>query len=193
MDLLTRRARGVSDLAERFADGVERSETSRLHVFPELDRKKTEKVRRYVGRVSTTLTLHDFAMLSDLMVAASAIELASVDGPWWQLRRTSPVYRRARLAAAADALTRARDYAQAYGAQVLSLVEIADEGMTSEQPPRPMALSSRWEAQAQFDGDVSGDAFDLQPARQQVFGRVEARFSLTQPDLANAVLPDNGG
>jgi len=190
MDLLMERAHAVSSLVRQLERGIERSETSRLHVYPVLDGKKTEKVRRYVGQSSTSVTVHDFTVLSDLVVAASAIDLVSVDGPWWQLRPTSAVYRNARIAAAADALTRARDYAQAYNAQVLGLIEIADEGMSYEQP-RPMTTG--WMAQSQELGsDRALASFDLAPARQQVTGRLEARFSLTQPDLTGVVPTDNG-
>lgn len=189
MDLLTERAHAVSSLVRQFKHGIEKSETSRLHVYPDLDRKKTEKVRRYVGQTATSVTVHDFTVLSDLVVAASAIHLASVDGPWWQLRATSAVYRNARIAAAGDALARARDYAQAYNAQVLGLIEIADEGMSQEQP-RPMTTG--WMGQSRASGlEHVVEAFDLAPARQQVTGRLEARFSLTQPDLTG-VVPEDG-
>lgn len=189
MELLTARSRAVSDVVARFASGVERSETSRLHVYADLRHKKTEKVRRYAGSVSTSVTVHDFAVLSDLLVAASAIELASVDGPYWRLRPTSPVYREARVAAAADALNRARDYAAAYGAEVLSLVEIADEGMSYEEP-QPMVMSMASRAVGSFGPETLDDGFDLSPARQHVSGRVEARFSLSRPDLALVVPSD---
>ncbi|MEJ7630133.1 MAG: SIMPL domain-containing protein [Nocardioidaceae bacterium] len=186
MDVLSRRSQAVADLVTQFAAGIEQSETSRLHVYPDLDHKKTEKVRRYIGRTSTSLVVHDFAVLSDLIVGAGSIDLVSIDGPWWRLRRDSDVYRQARLAAAADALTRARDYAAAFGAELVGLVEIADEGMSHQhEPPRPMG-----EFMAQAGSrmhDPESVSFDLQPGRQQVTGQVEARFLLTQPDLTSVV------
>lgn len=183
MELLSRRAQAVADLIARFDAGIERSETSRLFVYPELDRKKAEKVRRYVGRTTTSLVVHDFAILSDLVVAAGEIDLVSVDGPWWQLRADSDVYRQARLAAAADALVRARDYAAAFGAELVGLVEIADQGM-SHSGDVPV-LASGWAAQSLSRGTMADEAsFDLEPGQQQVMGQVEARFLLTQPDLS---------
>lgn len=181
--LLTERTNAVTTLVARHDAGVERSETSRLSVYPELHRKKTEKVRRYVGSASTTVSLHDFALLSDLLIEASAIELAAVDGPFWRLRADSPAYRQARVAAAADALIRARDYAAAYGAEVTGLIEIADTGMSFEQPPRPMAAAGGWVGQAAEMGRAAEPAIDFTPARQQVSGSVEARFALSQPHL----------
>ncbi len=185
LDLLSRRAQAVADLVGRFASGVERSETSRLHVYPELDGKKTEKVRRYVGRTSTSLVVHDFAVLSDLVVGAGGIDLVSVDGPWWRLRADSDVYRQARLAAAADALTRARDYAAAFGAELAGLVEIADQGMSHSQEAPMQAFAAR--AKMSRGGMGEEASFDLEPGQQQVTGQVEARFLLTQPDLSNVV------
>jgi uncharacterized protein YggE len=186
MDLLSRRAASVAELVARFTDGIERSETSRLHVYPELHGKKTEKVRRYVGRTTTSVVVHDFAVLSDLVVGAGDIDLVSLDGPWWQLRADSDVYRRARLAAAADALARARDYAAAFGAELVGLVEVADQGMShSENAPVRMAGFS---AQAMSRSAMAEDAsFDLEPGQQEVMGQVEARFLLTQPDLSTVV------
>jgi uncharacterized protein len=188
VDLLSRRAQSVAELITRFATGIERSETSRLHVYPELDSKKAEKVRRYLGRTSTTLVVHDFRVLSDLVVAAGGIDLVSIDGPWWRLRPDSDVYRRARLAAAQDALGRARDYAAAFGAELIGLVEIADEGMSqSESTPIP---ARGWVAQSMARGAAAEEpSFDLQPGRQQVTGQVEARFLLSQPDLSTVVPP----
>jgi uncharacterized protein YggE len=183
LDLLSRRAKAVADLVARFASGIERSETSRLHVYPELDGKKTEKVRRYIGRTSTSLVVHDFAVLSDLVVGAGGIDLVSVDGPWWQLRADSDVYRQARLAAAADALARARDYATAFGAELIGLVEIADQGMShaEDRPTRRGGFRASFLASG---GMAEEPSFDLEPGQQQVVGQVEARFLLTQPDLS---------
>ena len=49
-------------------------------------------------------------------------------GPWWSLRPDSPAHREARHAAIADALRRAREYAEALGARVTALLELADTG-----------------------------------------------------------------
>ncbi len=82
LSLLSERVKAVSDVVTRYAAGIERSETSRLTVYPELAHKKTEKVRRYVGHCTLSLTVHDFGVLSDLLVAARH------DRAW--LRSTDP-------------------------------------------------------------------------------------------------------
>ena len=184
LELLSRRSRAVAELVTRFEVGIERSEMSRLHVYPELDSKRTEKVRRYVGRSTNHLLVHDFGVLSDLLIAATSIELVSIDGPWWQLRPTSDVFRRARLAAVEDAVARARDYAAALGAEIVALIEIADQGMSSHHAPRlsgdfPLSASLAMGAR-----EGGGPDFSLEPARQQVIGHVEASFLLTEPDLS---------
>ena len=48
---------------------------------------------------------------------------------WWALRPDSPVYRDARLAAARDAMVRAREYAEAFGGSIAGLIEAADAGL----------------------------------------------------------------
>lgn len=184
VDLLSTRAKAVADALARFEACIEQSQTTGFHVYAELDHKKAERVRRHVGTTTTSVVLNDFAILSDLMVALMAVDLVSINGPRWHLRRASPVYRQARLAAAQDALTRARDYANAFGADLVGLVEIADEGMSQDNTQaRPMAASG-WVAQSQAREEPS---FDLEPGRQQVVGQVEARFLITQPDLTDDV------
>lgn len=186
VDLLSRRAQAVTDLVTRLSAGIERTETSRVQIYPELEGKKAEKVRRYVGRTSTTLVVHDFAVLSDLVVGAGQIDLASVDGPWWQLRLDSPVYRQARLAAAADALTRARDYAAAFGAELVGLVEIADQGMSHSGDVQRQGVPLSYSPMAARAAMPESASFDLEPGQQQVTGHVEARFLLSQPDLSTS-------
>jgi hypothetical protein len=190
VDLLSQRARSVADVVTRFESGIERAETSHLHVYPELENKRSERIKRYVGRTSTTITVHDFTVLSDLLVAASSIDLVSVSGPWWRLRTNSPVYRQARLAAAEDAKSRARDYAEAFGARVERLIEIADLGLN--QPiTRPMRLHFAAAGPQSVEG-AGGPELALEPGHQEVTGQVEARFLLTDPDPA-AVVPGGAG
>ncbi|MDX6297886.1 MAG: uncharacterized protein QOI51_1743 [Nocardioidaceae bacterium] len=191
VDLLSKRARAVTDVVARFKSGIERSETSRLQVYPEFEnKKKGESVRRYVGRATTHLTMHDFALLSDLIVALAAIEMVSIDGPWWRLRPDSEVYRMARLAAAEDALVRARDYAGAFGAEIATLVEIADQGMSTRYD-RPLAASARFAASSSWEGQGDERRFDLEPQRQEVVGNIEARFQLTRATLSPTLRPDS--
>jgi uncharacterized protein YggE len=180
LDLLSQRSRAVTEIISGFASGIAKSETTGLHVYPELSDSKSERVRRYSGQTTTTVTVDDFAVLSELIVRTSGIELVQISGPWWQLRPTSEAYRAARLAAAKDAVVRAREYADAFGVQITGLFEIADQGMSGSNP-----VMAKFAARSVSAGmQDSATSFDLQPARQQVTGQVEARFTITQPDLA---------
>ena len=66
-----------------------------------------------------TLEVADFEALSELIMGLSRLPNSQIDGPWWSLRRSNPVYRDVRLARIADARQRADDYAAAFGATVL--------------------------------------------------------------------------
>ncbi|MGH3472969.1 MAG: SIMPL domain-containing protein, partial [Nocardioidaceae bacterium] len=177
LELLSRRANAVAQQLASFESGIERTETARLNVYPEFDQKKTEKVRHYIGYTTTSVSVHDFSVLSDLVVSTSSIDLVTINGPWWRLRTDSDVYRRARLAAADDALRRARDYAAAFGARITGLIEIADEGM-AQQDRRPMNMAMAGATRAD-----EGLSFDFQPQVQRVGGGVEARFTLSEPEF----------
>jgi uncharacterized protein len=185
LDLLQRRARQVAELLSRFRAGIERSETSRLNIFPVLHQKKTEQVRRYVGEATTSVVVRDFAVLSDLVVEAGALELVSVAGPRWRLREDSPAYRKARQAAVADALRRARDYAAAFGVGLTGLLQIADVGMS--QPESEGRLAHFASASAARTSDQPNGGIALEPAVQRIVGQVEARFLLDSVDLSVAV------
>lgn len=179
---LSTRVKQLQAVLDAHADAIEKRETSSLSIYPEFDDRG--KVRRYSGNWSATVTVADFAALSDLVLAASSVEEASVHGPWWQLRTTSDLYRQARIAAVADAVRRAREYSAAFGAQLTGLVQLADQGLTSQ--------GSGWQDKAvpmrRMAGFATGSApelagFDLEPARQQVVGQVEAVFTISEPDL----------
>lgn len=181
---LTRRNTEARELIRSYGDAVEKLETGALLVTPELGRHgRGERVRRYHGRVRLTATLGDFTALGELSTRAADLELAAVEGPWWALRPDSPVHREARQQAVREAVTRAREYAEALGAELAAVVEVADEG--AEHPETWMAT----EAARGFGGRAlaadaeAAPALDLEPQRQTVYARVNARFTMTRPQL----------
>jgi uncharacterized protein YggE len=101
-----------------------------------------------------------------------------VYGPSWSLRPDSPAYREARHAAIADAVRRAREYAEALGARVVRLVELTDSGLGADQPPRPMAFAM------QAPGMPQQPQLELDPERQTVRAAIEARFMISEPQLS---------
>jgi|ERR1022692_1038178 uncharacterized protein YggE len=187
MQLLDDRAGTVDKILAGFPDVIERIESSGLRVSPQLSNQKMpSQVAGYLGVVRQTVAVTGFDRIGDLMAQLAGREMTEVGGPWWELRPGSPVYRQARVAAAGDAVRRARDYARALGSELVGLVELADARLLSdgtgqgEHAPRFTARlpqRTRVAAPEEF-------AFDLAPVKQTVRATVEARFRISQPDLA---------
>jgi uncharacterized protein YggE len=125
--------------------------------------------------VHTRLTMGRLDAVGDVVVALGRLDDVEVDGPNWRLRRDSPAIGRARLEAVRDAVDRARQYAAAFGAELTALLEISDAGLSGggSRVAGVMASMARFEGAPQLD---------LTPARQEVHGVVEVRFSMSQPD-----------
>jgi uncharacterized protein YggE len=154
-----------------YPDAIERRETAGVQVYPEIKRGGT--VSGYTGRVTTTVTVTDFAVLGELLLRLGNQEQSAVTGPWWQLRPGSTAGSEVRRAAIADALNRAREYAGAVGARVDRLVEIIDEGAEGAHPMR-----------AAFAGAPESDlALVVDPQQQTVRAAVTVRVTITDPTL----------
>ncbi|MEU3453189.1 SIMPL domain-containing protein [Micromonospora sp. NPDC006766] len=173
---LAERAAAVRVLLDSAGPAVERRETGQLRVWPETKRSG-ERVVAYHGSVTTTVTVADFTALGELMLRLADQDQVEVAGPWWSLRPDSPAYREARHAAIADALARAREYAEALGARVTGLLELADTGLAAAPPMLARAVGS---------GGMAGGAppeLELDPRPQPVQAAVEARFTISEPVL----------
>jgi uncharacterized protein len=183
---LTRRDADVGLILGEFAEIIEKSESSGVRLGPQQFSRAGDAIFHAV--IHHSITVIAFDRLGELMARLADEELTEVGGPWWDLRPCSPVYRQARVAAVSDAVRRARDYAAAVGSDLAGLVELADAHMLSETrgaaEQRPLAgPSPRLPHRPRV---IASDepVFDLTPARQQVRAVVEARFTLTEPDLA---------
>jgi uncharacterized protein YggE len=144
--------------------------TDPFSITPVFDRRSGVRITGYTGRYSTRLTLTDFFGLSDLVVALAGLPGAQVDGPWWSLRRDSPLHREARVDAVRAAVARARDYATALGANLGDLLELSDtDGGFGGGMPRAFAMAK---------GGGSPPELDLEPQPQTVTANVTARFAL---------------
>uniref|UniRef100_A0AAU2JNH8 SIMPL domain-containing protein n=1 Tax=Streptomyces sp. NBC_00049 TaxID=2903617 RepID=A0AAU2JNH8_9ACTN len=181
---LTRRNNTVLDLIKSYGDPVEKLETGSFSISPELTRHgRGERIRAYHGRVHITAELSDFTTLGELTTRLADLELTQVDGPWWALRPTSPAHGQARRQAVLEAVQRAREYAEALGAHLAALVELADLGAENALPftaapgagMRTMAFSTA--------EDAGPPPLDLEPQRQTVYAQVNARFTMTPPQL----------
>ncbi|MGN5637603.1 SIMPL domain-containing protein, partial [Streptomyces sp. AC154] len=121
---LTRRNTTVLELARTYGEAVEKLETGAFSITPELtQRGRDEKIRAYHGRVHITAVLGDFTALGEFTTRIADLDMTRIDGPWWALRPNSPAHGEARRQAVREAVQRAREYADAVGAQLAALVE----------------------------------------------------------------------
>ena len=161
----------VSAVMQEFAAALERSSTSGLHVSPVFNRRTPTKITGYTGTFSSSVVVQDFEALSPLIQALSRLPNSQLDGPWWSLRPDHPVHREVRLAAIADARSRADDYAAAFGATVVG----ADRGLGSGA-----GLQRRAMGMAAFRESAMADdaTFTFEPEVQTVSGQVTVSFTL---------------
>jgi uncharacterized protein YggE len=172
---LAERAAAVRVLLDGAEPAVARRETGDLWVRPQTKRSG-ERVVGWLGSVTTTVTVTDFTALGELMLRLADQDQVEVNGPWWELRPDSPAHREARHAAIDDALLRAREYAEALGARVTALLELADAG-PADRPMFARAGSAR--------GGAGGGIpeLELDPQPQTVQAAVQARFTISDPVL----------
>jgi uncharacterized protein YggE len=174
---LADRIAALRAILDGYAAAIEKRETSRMSVYAETKRAG-EKITAYVGNATTNVTVTDLDVLGEMMLRVVANEQTSVTGPFWSVRPGSPVSRDARHAAIADAVTRAKEYAEALGARVIGLVELTDAGM-SGPTLTPLSMSF-----AKSRGDMGGEPeLDLDPQRQQINAQVEGRFRISEPTI----------
>ncbi|MEU0371798.1 SIMPL domain-containing protein [Streptomyces sp. NPDC006283] len=183
---LTRRNGTVIELVKAYGDAVEKLETGAFSISPELGRHgRGERVRAYHGRVHITAVLNDFTALGEATTRLADLELTRVDGPWWSLRPDSPAHGEARRQAVREAVQRAREYAEAIGGRLAALVELADLGAENAAPYGGPAAPGgmRMAAFAGAAQTEAAPALDLEPQRQTVYAQVNARFTMTPPQL----------
>ncbi len=181
---LTRRNTAVLDLVKSYGDAVEKLETGAFSITPELTRHgRAERVRAYHGRVHITAELSDFTALGELTTRLADNELTSIDGPWWALRPTSPAHGEARRQAVLEAVQRAREYAGALGARLAALVELADIGAENATPLAGRPAGGGMRTMAYAAEEAAAPPLDLEPQRQTVYAQVNARFTMTPPQL----------
>ncbi|MBT2397711.1 SIMPL domain-containing protein [Streptomyces sp. ISL-100] len=183
---LTRRNALALDLVKTYGDAVEKLETGAFSISPELTRHgRSDRIRAYHGRVHITAVLTDFTALGELTTRLADLELTQVDGPWWSMRPDSPAYGEVRRQAVREAVKRAREYAQALGADLAALVELADPGAEDAHPVRvgfAGGFAGRTRA-ATAEMAEDAPALDLEPQRQTIHALVNARFIMTPPQL----------
>lgn len=186
LDDLSRRNTVVLDIAKSYGQAVEKLETGAFSITPELtQRGRDEKIRAYHGRVHVIVVLNDFTALGEFTTRVGSLDMTRIDGPWWALRPHSPAHDEARSQAVREAVQRARAYAGALGAQLTALVELADIGAENAAPTPPLPAPGGFRAAARYGGaePETPPALDLEPQRQTLYAQVNARFTMTPPQL----------
>jgi uncharacterized protein YggE len=175
---LADRVASLRTVLDGYEAAIEKRETSRMSVYAETKRSG-EKVTAYVGNATTSVTVTDLDVLGEMMLIVADQDQVTVSGPFWSVRPASPVYRDARHAAIADAVTRAREYAEALGARVIGLVELTDVGMSAGSQG-----GMRFASMALAKGGPQGQPeLDLDPQRQQIQAQIEGRFLISAPTI----------
>ena len=166
------RQEDVTATVRAAGDAVEATETTGVTVHLETWEGGSGEP---VASVHTRLTVARLDAVGDLVVALGELDDVDVSGPRWHLRPDSPAVQRARLAAVRDAIRRAQQYAAAFGAELTALVEVSDTGTGGGG----LRVAGAMASMARFEGEPH---LDLVPARQEVHGAVELRFTMSPPD-----------
>jgi uncharacterized protein YggE len=163
----------VAAVLEEAGPALEARETTGVSVHDEpMDGARSQAV----ASVYTRVTIGRLDAVGDVVASLGRLDDVDVSGPTWRLRPDSPHVERARLAAVRDAVHRARQYAAAFGAELTALLEVRDSGLSGGGFEVAAAMASV----GRFDvGDLR---LDLAPARQEVHGTVEVRFTISRPD-----------
>jgi uncharacterized protein len=163
----------VSLVVAAAGDAVEVIETTGVSVHLEVrDRRAPGEP---VASLHTRLVLGRLDAVGELVVALGRLDDVDISGPVWRLRPESGAFEQARLAAVQDAVIRARQYAAAFGAHLTALVEVSDIGMSGGG----FRVAGAMDSMARFESEPH---LDLVPARQNVHGAVEVRFTMSEPD-----------
>ncbi len=162
----------VTAVVAAAGDAVELVETTAVSVHLEVrDRRAPGEP---VASLTTRLTVGRLDAVGELVVALGRLDDVEVSGPFWRLRPDSRAAEEARLGAVRDAVTRARQYAAAFGAGLTALVEVRDTGTGGGG----FRVAGAMAPMARFEGEPQ---LDLVPARQEVHGSVEVRFTMSEP------------
>jgi uncharacterized protein len=174
---LTERSSTLRAALDAYSDAIDRRETGGVQIQPQLQLKRGgEHIAAYHGSVTTTVTMTDFEVLGELLLRLAGQDQTSISGPWWRLRPGSTAGAEVRRDAIADALHRAREYADAVGARVDRLVEISDEGASSGARVRGTWLSSVASMEPTTNAEL-----DIDPQQQTVQASVLVRVAITDP------------
>ncbi|MET0764650.1 MAG: SIMPL domain-containing protein [Blastococcus sp.] len=163
----------VATVLAAAGDALEAQETTGVSIH---DGREESALPQAVASVHTRVTVGRPEAVGDLVVVLGRLDDVDVFGPTWRLRPDSPHVEHARLAAVRDAVHRGRQYAAAFGSELTAVLEVRDPGFSGGGFQVAEAMASM----ARFGTDDL--RLDLLPARQEVHGTVEVRFTMSEPD-----------
>lgn len=181
-------SRSIEAVLDPLAAALRRREASAVWISPVLRGKRNTVPERFEGRRKWTIDITDFSVLPRLLGGLTVGDEVTISGPYWRLEVDSPAYQRARLAAVQDAVSRASAYAAAFGSRIERLVEVSDVGMSSAMMPVAAAASGLMRSSAERSAPI--EELDLSPVDQSANGSIEARFTMSAPDLAAVLAAD---
>jgi predicted secreted protein len=131
---------------------------------------------RFRARSVVVVRFSDFAALSAWVSELARVDGVSVDALEWSLGHDSraEAERAARVAAVADAVTRAGDYAGALGLSQPVLVAVFEPGL---RPGASGGAATFGLARAAMSPAGGGGGFDLAPADIEVHAEISADFT----------------
>jgi hypothetical protein len=135
-----------------------------------------DRPTRFRARSVVVVRFSDFATLSAWVSELARVDGVAVDALEWSLSHDSRVEaeRAARVAAIADAVTRAGDYAEALDLPTPVLVAVFEPGL---RPGASSGAATFGLARAAMSPAGGGSGFDLAPADIEVHAEISADFT----------------
>jgi len=148
-------------------------QTSGISLYPQYRhaRNETPSINGYQAHNTVSVTVREIARLGEVVDALVASGANQIDGPHFALDAPEPVLNRARVAALANARTRATLYADALGVPVKRIISIHEGGGA---PP----IGLRMMASAQMDGAETSFTTPIAPGESTLRARVTVVFEL---------------
>jgi uncharacterized protein YggE len=162
----------VTGVVQQAGDAVETAETAAVALY--LEHSHTGHGDP-VASQHTRIRVAALDAVGELVVELARLDDVEVSGPSWGLRPDSAAYERARMAAIADAIRRARSYAAAFGAELTALLEVSDPGIAGSGVRVAGGMAA-------LSFEAADLALDVTPMRSEVRGAVEVRFAMSEPE-----------
>ena len=126
--------------------------------------------RGYRATSRIGVRLEDAELASRLVSEAAERLEARIDGPVWRVAHDNPAHSEARRLAAADARSKAEEYAAALGGRIGAIASVIEPGSAPPGPPQPHAYAVHQE--------ISGMPLDA--GEHEIVAEIDVTFRLEQ-------------